>query len=95
MGLTVWVRCFGGPKCGVSIEFPPDEPYLPVSCRRRSDHVDLWRVGRSLGDWDGELIGHYWISTHSGRAEFLELPHKVKGLYTRWNQADGETDDCC
>lgn len=89
--LTVWRKCFGGPKCGSSVPFPPDEPYLPVSRDSRRDDCDLYRVGSHLGDWSGELVGHYWFSEESGRAEFLELAPQVRGLYTRF-QADGDDD---
>lgn len=89
--LTVWRKLWGGPKCGSSVPFPPNEPYLPVSRDSRRDDCDLYRVGEYLHDWSGELVGHYFYNDATGRAEFMDLPEKVKGLYTRYDpQADGE-----
>ena len=98
MALTVWKRCFGGPCCGRSFPFSPDEPFLPVSYDYPRQDVLEWRVGKALHDWEGTLAGHYYldIDKYDGieRAKFLPLPESVKGLYTRYNpQADGDEDD--
>ncbi len=91
MTLTVWRRLWAGPKDGASVPFPADEPYLPVSRDGRKDDCDLYRVGSYLGDWSGELVGHYHVNEATGRAEFMELSPQVRGLYTRFDpQADGE-----
>lgn len=91
MALTIWKRLWGGPCDGRSFPFTEAEPFLPVSRDRLDAPCKDYRVGTALHDWWGELVGHYHISEYSGRAEFLDLPPKVKGLYTRWDpQADGE-----
>ena len=87
--VTIWRKLWAGPKCGASVPFPPGEPFLPVSRDGRKDDCDLYRVGAYLHDWTGELVGHYHFREDTGRAEFMELSPQVRGLYTRWNQADG------
>lgn len=89
--LTVWRKAFGGPKCGTSICFPPDQEHLPVSYTDKGDDVRTYRVGDSLMDWTGTLLGHYYVGD-DGLAHWLDLPKSVRGLYTKWGQADGEDD---
>lgn len=95
VALMAWRVLFGGPKCGATVPFPDDEPFLPVSRDSRKDDVDLYRIGQSLHDWTGELVGHYWLSDKTDRTEFLPLPDSVRGLYTKFrhtDQADGDED---
>jgi hypothetical protein len=87
-----WYSLWGGPCCGRIVELTEKEPYLPVSFLDRKDDVLLWRVGKFLGDWEGELAGHYYLAD-TGRAEFMPLPDSVRGLYTKYSQADGEDQD--
>lgn len=82
-----WLRAFGGPVDGGSVYFPAGEEHLPVSCMSKSDPVSMYRVGSSLMDWRGILIGHY--VRDENRATFLDLPRSVRGFYTTWNQ-DGD-----
>lgn len=91
MGLTVLRTAWGGPKCGEKIACPAGEEYLPVSRRSLDDPPEKHRVGRSLLDWSGTLVGHYRVDPVGGPACFLDLPPSAKGIYTKLDpQADGE-----
>lgn len=92
VALTVWRTCFGGPCCGRSFEFTESEPFLPVSRDSRKQDVLLYRVGLTLHDWTGELLGHYHHNPVTDRAEFLPVPDRVRDYYIERWQADGEDD---
>lgn len=65
-----------------------------MSCRNRSDKVALWYIGERMGDFIGDLVGHYKYCDDTGLAVWIELPPGYGGAFTRW-QADGEDDDGC
>lgn len=69
---------------GQMIAFPPEHQCLPVSERRMGRDTIFYRVGHSLMDWDGRLLGHYVCD--EGRATFEDIPRILRSFY----QADGE-----
>ena len=85
----MWRRAWGGPMDGQMIAFPPEHQCLPVSERRMGRDTIFYRVGHSLMDWDGRLLGHYVLDDDGMRATFDDIPRSLRSYYTQSDGDDG------